>query len=262
MLHINNIYPRLVKMPPKIPPAWPQDVQRHLALHDRIHGTSHLSDYLAGTDVNPVMDVRIGQLLDMRNAASERRQGVIASAAEARASSVEAPASAVHMEAAGSSSGGGDPMVDFMPPLPSSTFKRLFKTCKSKAKPQAIDLSDDEVLPSASASSGQGGEASMDTGGEAAEASMDTGGEAAEETAEETEAAEETWGSTWSEDDLQSWRDLQHASEASNKVRNKGQKRTLRLWQRMQSLKRQGLWVGDEPDPRMKQLRLEREGQN
>ena len=251
MLHINNIFPRLVKMPPKIPPAWPQDVQRHLALHDRIHGTSHLSDYLAGTDANPVMDVRIGQLLDMRNRASERRQGVIASVVEAGASSVEAPASAVHMEAAGSSSGGGDPMVDFMPPLPSSTFKRLFKTCKRKAKPQAIDLSDDEVLPSASASSGHGGEASMDTGGEAAE-----------ETAEETEAAEETWGLTWSEHDLQSWRDLQHASEASNKVRNKGQKRTLRLWQRMQPLKRQGLWVGDEPDPRMKQLRLEREGQN
>ena len=217
MLHINNIFPRLVKMPPKIPPAWPQNVQRHLALRDRIHGASHLSDYLAGTDANPVMDVRIGQLLDMRNTASERRQGVIASAVEAGASSVEAPASAVHMdveapasavhmEAAGSSSGGGDPMVDFMPPLPSSTFKRLFKTCKSKAKPQAIDLSDDEVVPSASASSGQGGEASMDTGGEAAE---ETGA------AEETEAAEETWGSRWSEDDLQSWRDLQHASEAS-----------------------------------------------
>ena len=84
------------------------------------------------------MDTRIGELLDMRNAASQRRQAVIASAVEAGVSSVEAPASGVHMEAVGSGSAGTagseDPMVEFMPPLPSSTFKEAFQSMQNQGE--------------------------------------------------------------------------------------------------------------------------------
>ena len=234
LLHIHNILhlkPRLGKMPPKIPPAWPQNVKRHLALHDKTQGTSHLSDYLAASapgteDANSVMDTRIGELLDMRNAASQRRQAVIASAVEAGVSSVEAPASGVHMEAVGSGSAGTagseDPMVEFMPPLPSSTFKRLFKACKTKAKPQAIDLSDDEVLPSASVSSGQGGVTGAAAEPEA-EASMATGGGVSGTEADDTGA---------------------EGSARCHEGFQQGEEQGPNLWQRMQSLKRQGSGSG------------------
>ena len=53
------------------------------------------------------------------------------------------------------------------------------------------------------------------------------------------------------------------SGEASlkGKKKNKGVKRTLGLWQRMEELKRQGLWVGpDEPNKEAKKARMERDG--
>ena len=126
-------------MPPKIPRAWPQDVARHLALYDHIHGTEEAAKYAAESaghsseELQPSpMDSRIGELAEMREAAKNRRRGLLqkgqldAPMESAKASTVEASS-----EVPG---GSEDSWVGFMPSLPPSTFKKLFGASKARAK--------------------------------------------------------------------------------------------------------------------------------
>ena len=234
-------------MPPKIPRAWPQDVARHLALYGHIHGTEEAAKYAA--------------------------------------------------ESAGHSS--EELQVGFTPSLPPSTFKKLFGASKARAKAKQlpIDLSgEDEYLPSASVPEPStpplsasvpepmdppkrvpkeppyppppvmvdysSGDDSEDWGGWTA-AGYNVKQDDSAGSVPEPAGVPAPKTPPLDLDPEWQWRNLEFGVEASlkGKKKNKGVKRTLGLWQRMEELKRQGLWVGpDEPNKEAKKARVERDG--